>query len=289
MNKLDQLYSNKKQILKNSLDFFVNSSSLIPKIGIELEFFLLEKTLDPIRNHKLLEEIINDLKLEILKNFPFFYEIEKEQGLSQVEIKSIFTENLLELAKQIEDCRKFITEFVKKKNLVATFAAQPFIDDCGSALQFNISLHDDKDNFSPEVLNFAVNGLLEKTNSIILLLVPNKEDYQRFSLELNYNLFKKGKYSAPINLTCGFDNRTCAIRIKKEKNFVRLEYRVASAAADPYLSIAAILEAVLYGIKNPKKPVNMVYGNAFDEQYGSEKLCQTIEEAIKNFNCLNEF
>ena len=43
----------------------------------------------------------------------------------------------------------------EERNLIVSFAAQQFLDDCGSALQFNISLHDvdDKNNHMIEKLS----------------------------------------------------------------------------------------------------------------------------------------
>ena len=87
---LEEFYLNKVEILKKSQEFFINSSSMIPKIGIELEFFLLEKNLQAVENQALVTDFIAELKAEVLKKIPLIYQIEKEQGVSQIEIKTSF-------------------------------------------------------------------------------------------------------------------------------------------------------------------------------------------------------
>ena len=295
---LEKFYSNKKVILKKSQDFFYNSSSLIPKIGIELEFFLFQNSdLIPV-GKELLEDFILILRDELEKNFPLFYEAEKEQGLSQIEIKTIFTADLTRLANEVDEVKEFLKSFARNKNLFTSFSSKPLFDDCGSALQFSISLHDSEDKNLFEVseicLESSISGLLENTNSMMIFLAEKEEDYLRFSYESNRNLFKQGKFTAPVNLSFGGDNRTCAIRTPMAKKNIpnlqagkRLEYRVASCDADLNLTLSAILLAINSGIKNKsnftKSGFTKVFGNAFDEQYCLKNFCQNLEEAKRDF------
>jgi glutamine synthetase len=322
----------KKEILRKAQEDFLNSSSLAIKIGIELEFFLLDskeiknttsythleessilenlKKKENTTRHSYLEEssilenlkkkenatrhpwleeprisgdlesIISNLKSQLLKNFSLIYETQKEQGTSQVEIKSHFTSNLELLAQEIEGAKIFIKSFAKNNNLTACFKAQPFKDDCGNALQFNISMHDKNDSYSDKLIKNTIAGLLNGTNEAMLIFAPNREDYLRFSKEINSTLFKNGKYPAPSNLSYGVNNRSCAIRLLKN----RLEYRVPSANADVFFCLVAILNMISEGIKNNSIPNEPIYGNAFDQQYNLENLCQSFEEAKEKFN-----
>lgn len=259
----------KEQLLKNSYEYFQNSSSLIPKIGCELEFFLLTENVSDV------DDFIAALKD---KN----WQVEKERGATQIEVKTNFTADLEALCLELEEKKQFIQKLAEEKNLSASFASQPFSDDCGSSLQFNISLHDDEDNnlFSDDedLLKNCITSLLSHTKKMMIFLAPKEEDYLRFSRELNQNLFKKGKFTAPINLSYGNDNRSCAIRIAKAKTGKRLEYRVAAADADPWLCISSLLVTL---IQKSDQDFSPTFGNAFDEQFKIQNLCQTLDEAKK--------
>lgn len=289
---LEQLYKNKRSILKKSQEFFLNSSSLTPKIGCELEFFLLEKNSRPVENQVLMADLISELKSELTKNYSLIYQVEKEQGVSQVEIKTSFTSDLFLLCDELESAKNLIRNFAQEKNLIASFVSQPFLNDCGSALQFNISLHDedDKNLFEDDqnLLKNSATSLLQMTNSMMIFLAPKEEDYARFSFDLNRELFKKGKFTAPVNLSFGSDNRTCAIRIPNSSG-KRLEYRVASAEADPSLAISAILIAIFSGLENNKPQFEQIFGNAFDEKYQLESFCQSLKEAEDFFAAEKNF
>lgn len=290
---LEQFYQNKRNILKKSQEFFSNSNSLTPKIGCELEFFLLQQNSQNLADQGLVEEFISEIENDLTKKFPLIYKIEKERGEAQVEIKTLFTADLLRVGEELEGAKNFIKDFAQSKNLTASFAAQPFENDCGSALQFNISLHDVNDQnlfeFDERLLKNTADSLLKSTNSMMIFLAPKAEDYARFSFEINRNLFKKGKFTAPVNLSFGSDNRTCAIRIptlaKGSKYGKRLEYRIAAADADFFLVTAAILLA----LKNEESDVVQIHGNAFDEQYRLEKFCGSLEEAREAFERKGNF
>ena len=259
------------EILKNSWEYFCNSNSLIPKIGCELEFFLLEASAD---------EVLNFIAELQQKN----WQVEKERGATQIEIKTDFTADLEALCIELEEKKTFIKNLAAEKNLITSFAAQPFLDDCGSALQFNISLHDsgDKNVFATDekILQNSINSLLGFTNQMLIFFAPRKEDYLRFSRELNRKIFQKGKFPAPVNLSFGNNNRTCAIRIKKTESGKRLEYRLACADANPQLCISALLLALS---KKSNEEFMPTFGNAFEEKFQLKNLCQSLEEAEEEF------
>ncbi|MES2960837.1 MAG: hypothetical protein V4694_00445 [Pseudomonadota bacterium] len=280
---LEKLYLNKREILEKSQKFFQNSNSLILKIGCELEFFLFEENSSKTVNQDVRDDFISKLQIELPKKFPLIYQIEKEQGASQIEVKTVFTPDLSSLCEELEGAKNFIKTLAVQKKITASFAAQPFIDDCGSALQFNISLHEnDKNIFESDenILKNVAGSLLEMTNQMMIFLAPKEEDYARFSHEINHNLFKKGKFTAPINLSFGGDNRTCAIRVPFQKNGKRLEYRIAAADADIFLVVAALLLVIS---KSEKNHPQQIHGNAFDGQYEVAGFCNSLKEAQEFF------
>jgi glutamine synthetase len=68
---------------------------------------------------------------------------------------------------------------------------------------------------------------------------------------------------APLNASWGFENRTCAIRaIPGSAKSTRLECRQAAADINPYIAMATILAAGLWGIQNDTEPPQHVEGDA---------------------------
>ena len=240
-------------------------------MGCELEFFLLrEDNSLPLEIN--LEERIAELKAELMQKLPAIYQVEKEMGASQIEVKTKPISDLSALCDHITQAKIIIHQYAQNKGLIASFAAQPFKDDCGNALQCNISWqdHDEQD------FNQATASLLKYTNQMLPLLASKAEDFQRFDVALNKALHQKGKYVAPTYLAYGKDNRSAAIRLIDS----RLEFRVPCADADPYLTIIAVLFALLRGAEEKVKLKNsdQVYGNAFDEQYSFKKItCSSLE------------
>lgn len=68
----------------------------------------------------------------------------------------------------------------------------------------------------------------------------------------------------------GVENRTTALRvIPGSSKSQRVEFRLGSADANPYTTLAAILGAGLYGIEHQLEPEAEVKGNAYDQQHPS--------------------
>ncbi len=284
---LQQLQHHKQQILQNSLKKFRHETSTTLKVGIELEFYILQPDQSQIQNAEIYQNFIAALQAKLGSN-PLVYAVEKEQGVGQIEIKFLFTADLIKLCTTVEEAIHIAQTLAKSHNLIACFAAQQFHNDCGNALQFNISPHDENDvnlfSQNQQLVEKYAAALLEKTNEMLILLAPKPEDYLRFCLKTNQNLFKKGKYSAPVNLSFGNDNRTCAIRIPHKSQ--RLEYRVACSNADPFLAISAVLCSLILGFESEKtypKIYGKIYGNAFEEQYQLTAITNNIDKSYADF------
>lgn len=278
---IENLYLNKHKILEKSHQNFLkilskNSDSYQLKIGCELEFFLLDKSNNKIFNNNIIDDFCKRINAK------------REQGQGQIEITTNFTDNLLNLAKEIENIKNKIHYFANQINCIACFESKPFEDDCGSALQFNISLHNEKNHniFNDNLIEHFATGLLDSSHFMMLIMAPKLQDYRRFDLDLNRKLFQLKKYTAPVNLSFGGDNRSCAIRVcksTKSPNSKRLEYRIASSEADIYLALSAILNALSFGLSEKKNNYSIIYGNAFDDVYQLEKILKNIDEAQKYF------
>jgi glutamine synthetase len=73
-------------------------------------------------------------------------------------------------------------------------------------------------------------------------------------------------YWAPLSATWGVENRTTAIRvIPGSEKSQRIEVRIGSADANPYIALAAALGAGLCGIQQGLEPSPIVEGNAYTQ------------------------
>lgn len=92
-------------------------------------------------------------------------------------------------------------------------------------------------------------------------------------------------YWAPTSATWGIDNRTCALRvIKGSPKSQRVEYRVTSADANPYLVQAAVLASGLWGIEHQLELPDPIEGNAYTQTAPADlELPRTLAEAAQRF------
>jgi len=237
-------------------------------IGVEFEFYIVDNDLRKLECNKL-SHIINILNYSFnCNNFT------KEQGGSQVELVLDATYNINELCYKLSFYKNRIKHILKQYNLYPVIEGQPFKDDCGSSLQLNFSLHNYNDDYIDDkiIINNFCCKLLDATSEINqFLFVKNSQNSKlRFNKELNISLYKKGKFCAPINLSYGYDNRTCLVRIAKSNinpKFQRIEYRGASCDANIRLLIFNLLKEINNINNNIASKYNIIYGNAFDDIY----------------------
>ncbi len=298
LNKdLKKLYDNCEHIfncslllLENHLSSMVNEklSHIKMLMAVEIEFYLIDENNIRVEEAKK-KEFIEYFNCNIVKKFPLIIKIEKEQGIGQIEIKTAPTFDLKTLAYVVAQITERSCILAKMLNLSVVFDGKPFVDDCGNALQFNLSFWSDDKNILDDYFgnlefhgsDFAcqlMGNLLTYTNNGLLIMSPEAQDYQRFSVQENKNLYQIGKYNSPSRLCFGVNNRTTAIRVVKNNQFegidkslgVRLEYRVPSANCNFLLAISALITIITnkdsrFLASNINKLE--IFGNAFLEQY----------------------
>ena len=325
---LATIYQHKRKLLKLAVEEFIQLN-LQPRIGIEIEFYLRNPESKLAINNHLIRDFISKLKSSIHHNGIDILNIEPEQGLGQIEIKTNPYFNLELLCSDIVTIKEITANLAKTFNYQANFSSQPYQNDCGSSLQINFSLVDYQNTYlfakkhqeglESEYLLGSVAGLLEFTHNIMIIFAPKTEDYLRFDKEINVNLFKNKKYTAPINISWGYDNRTALVRIPLSKHDYerRLEFRLGASDADIYLSVTFFLLVILEGmfdnkksiyqsdlqltntslqpisleggspnkfLQTPKSPdISPIFGNAFDEQYLLKTLPHNYQMAENYF------
>ena len=170
-------------------------------------------------------------------------------------------------AVKIADNTYFLKRIIKgvavKHGLEATFMAKPFGDGAGNGMHVHFSVLDADgtnifDNGGDEgtlALRHAIAGLELFMQSHMLLFAPHANSYRRFL---------PGSF-APTKIVWGYDNRLAALRVPNSPPKARrIEHRVAGADANPYMVLAAIMGAALYGMKENLTPSEPVTGNAYD-------------------------
>jgi glutamine synthetase len=96
-------------------------------------------------------------------------------------------------------------------------------------------------------------GQLACLRELTLMFAPNINSYKRF---------QAGSF-APTALTWGLDNRTCALRVVGHGESLRVENRVPGGDVNPYLAVAAMIAAGLYGIDQELELEPAYRGNAY--------------------------
>jgi glutamine synthetase len=124
--------------------------------------------------------------------------------------------------------------------------------------------------FSPDMDSFVA-GQLALLRELTLLLAPNVNSYKRFA---------DGSF-APTTVAWGADNRTCALRVVGRGHALRLENRVPGGDVNPYLAVAALIAAGLYGIDHRLELEPMLEGNAYVS--GKPRVPATLTEAMRLF------
>ena len=153
--------------------------------------------------------------------------------------------------------KRLVKGVARKHGMAATFMAKPFGDIAGSGLHIHARVYDAEGNniFSDpqagpppaisDTLRHAIGGLAEAMAESMAIFAPNANSYRRF---------KPGAY-APVSPTWGYNHREVALRIPvSDDRNRRIEHRVAGADANPYLTMAAMLAGILYGIDNKCDP-----------------------------------
>ena len=203
-----------------------------------------------------------------------------EEGAAQMEI-NLRHGDPLELADQVFLFKRTIREAALKHNMYATFMAKPIANEPGSAMHIHQSVVDvktGKNIFSgkdgkptPEFFAFLA-GQQKYLPAVMCIMAPYVNSYRR--------LLRKS--IAPINVNWGYDNRTVGLRVPNSTpESRRIENRIPSSDANPYLAIAASLACGYLGMTEGLKPSDPIEGSAYDLPYD---LPRGLLEALELFS-----
>ncbi|GEM_PF-2287081 len=305
--KIDMLRNQTANFLKTLAKHLdVDVKNLSVKVSAELEFYILDTEHKPLKeklncNSEAIKNIIDAIqkhddkfkneKLNIihakeqgqkLTNKIRLESFEEEDGFNQFEVQFIPTKNPLELAENINNFKAFVATHIK--NYTFDFRARPFENEPTSSLHFHISIYhnganlfakenpydDDEYHYLP--LYWCIAGILKLTPKFIKFLAPTENCKTRY-----YMPKKMQKWiHFPTRLCWGFNNRTCAIRIPKKPNEdplnCRIEHRISSSMADPFLALFAIFAGMQYGVAKELDAPEPVYGRAYEKDDSGQLL-----------------
>ncbi|MGZ4216632.1 MAG: type III glutamate--ammonia ligase [Solirubrobacteraceae bacterium] len=242
-----------------------------PRIGAELEYFLLRRTEDggiaPADPLDTLDLPCYDMRA-LTRNLDFVslvsqsitslgwdnYATDHEDANGQFEQNFQFDDALTTCDRAIF-FRYMVESLAQERGLLATFMPKPFANLTGNGCHFHFSLWRDGENvfecdladdprglgLSPLAYSF-IGGLKAHAKAYIALTAPTVNSYKR----LVVGAPTSGATWAPAYISYGYNNRTQMLRIPDAG---RIEDRTVDGSCNPYLAATAMLAAGLDGIE----------------------------------------
>lgn len=181
---------------------------------------------------------------------------------------AIAVDSALNAADKAALFKTFSKSFFQREDLIATFMAKWSMDYPGQSGHCHQSLVDLKSGENLFYDGSDPSGMSDLQKHY----VAGQQKYLRPFLALtsptinSYTRLVKGAW-APTAATWGVENRTAALRvIPGGSKGQRVEFRVGSADANPYLVAAATLAAGLLGVRDKLPLADPVVGNAYETQ-----------------------
>ncbi len=276
-----------RQVLKRVIDLY-HKRGWKPVVAPEIEFYLVKRNIDPdypleppIGRSGRAEAGRRSYSISAVNEFDAVFEdiyafaeaqalevdtLIHEEGAAQMEINLRHGDPLI-LADQVFLLKRTIREAALAHDIYATFMAKPIANEPGSAMHVHQSilntetgrnLFTDADGKpTPEFFQF-ISGQQRYLPAVTCMLAPYVNSYRR--------LVKGG--SAPVNVAWGYDNRTTGLRIPPSSSANRrVENRVPSSDANPYLALAASLAAGYFGLSEGAAPSEPVTGSARSDEF----------------------
>lgn len=165
--------------------------------------------------------------------------------------------------------KTFVKVLAQRHGLMATFMAKWSAEFPGQSGHIHVSLRERSSQnavFHDPGQPFGMSKLQRHFMAGVQRLLP--EFMALYAQTVNsYTRLVPG-YWAPLDATWGVENRTTALRlIPGSEKSQRLEVRIGSADANPYLALAAAIGSGLEGILQGWEPEPMVDGNAYAQKF----------------------
>ncbi|RWL19137.1 MAG: glutamine synthetase [Mesorhizobium sp.] len=294
-----------RNVLKRVLDAY-GKRGLKPVVAPEIEFYLVRKNPDPdypltppvgrsgraigggagysIAGVNEFDELIDDIYHFSESQGLEIDTLIHEEGAGQLEI-NLRHGDPIELADQVFMFKRTIREAALKHEIYATFMAKPIQGQPGSAMHIHQSIIDKKtgrnvfsaeDGSETEAFFHFLGGMQKHVPNALVMFAPYVNSYRRLTQSA----------SAPVNNKWGYDNRTTAFRVPRSDPAARrVENRIPSSDANPYLALAASLACGLIGMTNKIKAEPPVLTTANEAEID---LPRSLLEAVDLFEADEE-
>ena len=182
--------------------------------------------------------------------------------------------------------RLMAREVAFEHGVLLTFLPKPLAERGGSGMHINFSLFDDDNNAisngdvggienMSELAKRCVAGLVEHHQGLAGVLAPTQNSYQRLQ---------------PASLSgywqnWGGDHRNVTTRVSGEGGKrARIEHRMADASANPYLAVAAVLQAALLGWQSKAELGAAETGDGFERNNATVGVAENLEQSLQHLS-----
>ncbi|MEV6794034.1 glutamine synthetase family protein [Streptomyces sp. NPDC051320] len=282
-----------RQILRRQLDRLAGHG-LTAHVGTELEFIVFKDTyeqawdrdyrgLTPANQYNIDYSVLGTGRIE-----PLLRRIRNEMAAAGLTVESAKGEcnpgqheivfrydEALVTCDQHAIYKTGAKEIASQEGFSLTFMAK-YNEREGNSCHIHLSLRDERGHSvmadaapggMSQLMRYFLAGQLAALREFSLLYAPNINSYKRF---------QRGSF-APTAVAWGRDNRTCALRVVGHGSSLRFENRLPGGDVNPYLAVAGLIAAGLYGIEQRLDLPDPCEGNAYDAGY--EQVPSTLREA----------
>ncbi|MBP0933442.1 glutamine synthetase [Streptomyces sp. KCTC 0041BP] len=284
-----------RQILRRQLDRLAEQG-YTAMVGTELEFMVFQDTyeqawnsnyrgLTPANQYNIDYSVLGTGRVE-----PLLRRIRNEMQAAGLTVESAKGECNLgqhEIAFRYDEAlttcdqhavyKTGAKEIASQEGVSLTFMAK-FDEREGNSCHIHLSLGDadghnamagDGPGGMSAVMRHFLAGQLAALRDFSLLYAPNINSYKRF---------RPGSF-APTAVAWGVDNRTCALRVVGHGRSMRFENRLPGGDVNPYLAVAGLVAAGLYGIEHRLELPEACAGNAYTADFAH--VPTTLREAAE--------
>ncbi|MBB1243707.1 glutamine synthetase [Streptomyces durbertensis] len=283
-----------RQILRGQLDRLAEHG-WTAYVGTELEFMVFKDTyedawargyreLNPANQYNVdysvlgtgrVEPLLRRIRNEMAAAGMIVESAKGECNLGQHEIAFRYDEALT-TCDQHSVYKTGAKAIAAQEGMALTFMAK-FDEREGNSCHIHLSLRDEAgqpvladdegDLGMSALMRHFLAGQLAALRDFTLLYAPNINSYKRF---------RPGSF-APTAVAWGPDNRTCALRVIGHGPSHRFENRLPGGDVNPYLAVAGMVAAGLYGVEHKLELPEACTGNAYTGD--AQHVPTTLREA----------